>query len=88
MRLSEFDLKYLEIDMGKNLKFRFYEHCTTIKIWDFFRNSEYFIDFLGNYAENSETLHQTSEKARAIESLEFDRLPNSTGQIPLNFDSS
>jgi len=88
IRLSEFDLRQLEFDMGKNLKFRFYEHCTTIKIWDFFSNSDYFIEFLGNYTEISETLQQTSEKVKAIESFEFGRNQKETGQIPLNLDSS
>jgi len=52
IRLSEFDYRVLENDQNKNMKFRFYEHCTVVKIWDFFKNSDYFIEFLANPTES------------------------------------
>ena len=56
IRLSEFDLEYVNIDFGKDLKYRYYDHCTTIKIWDFFKKADYFIEFLGNYSEINQFL--------------------------------
>ena len=87
VRLSEFDLRNLEEDQGKNLKFRFYEHCTTIKIWNFFKNSDYFIEFLGNYTENTETLQERETKSKAIESLDFESsgLKWPLDQLPIDY---
>ena len=58
VKLSWFDMRQLEEDEGKNLKFRYYDYCTCIKIWDFFKKSDYYVEFLGNYSENDENLHE------------------------------
>jgi hypothetical protein len=88
IRLSEFDLKYIDIDFGKDLKYRYYEHCTTIKIWDFFEKSDYFIEFLGNYSENAENCDERGTQSKKIESPEIGRLfglSALTGQFSLDY---
>lgn len=61
IRINYFDFKTIHADHKKDMKFRVYEHCTTVKIWDFFKKSDYFIGFLGNYTETSE-IHSTQER--------------------------
>lgn len=87
IRLSEFDLRQLEIDQGKNMKFRYYEHVTTVKIWDFFKNSDYFIEFLGNYAVNNEYLYGRKDQPKTIDScnLTTERVLPLSFQAEINF---
>ena len=77
IRLSEFDLEYINIDMGKDLKYRYYTHCTIIKIWDFFKKADYFIEFLGNYSEINQSLQNLQkmggEQSKMIVSPKIDR---------------
>lgn len=89
IRLSEFDFKYINIDHGKDLKYRYYDHCTTVKIWNFFKKSEYFIEFLGNYTENSKYCDGEGFNADAIESTKLDgptAKKAAAVQLDLNFD--
>ncbi len=73
IRISEFDLEYINIDFGKDLKYRYYDHCTTIKIWDFFKKSDYFIEFLGNHSEINETLPMEGDQSKMTISPKIDR---------------
>jgi|GEM_PF-5146501 len=91
IRISEFDLEYINIDFGKDLKYRYYDHCTTIKIWDFFKKSDYFIEFLGNYSEINETLPKAKmegDQSKMIASPHIDRdigLSALNGQFLLDY---
>jgi len=88
VRLTEFDLEYIGIDHEKDLKFRYYEHCTTIKIWDFYKKSDYFIEFLGNYADNDETLQNGGTRSKKIDSPTIGQSFGSsalTGQFLLDY---
>lgn len=88
IRLSEFDLEYINIDMGKDLVYSKWEHCTTIKIWDFFKKSDYFIEFLGNYTEVDEHLHEGGHQSKKTESPKIDRdigLSALNGQFLLDY---
>ena len=88
IRLSEFDFRVINIDHGKDLKYRYFDHCTTVKIWDFYKKSDYFIEFLGNYTENSKFWDESGVHSNSIESLENERTRVKTGsfQLDLNFD--
>jgi hypothetical protein len=54
IRLSWFDYRTVYYDHKPAMKFKVFDHCTTVKIWDFFKKSDYFIEFLGNGIENTE----------------------------------
>lgn len=70
VKLSEFDWYQMQLDLKKDLKFRYFDHCITVKVWDFFKKSDYFIEYLGNYSENSEYLHNRTESVEKIEVVE------------------
>lgn len=54
IRLSWYDWKTVHFDHKKSLRYKAFEHCTTVKIWDFFKKSDYFIEFLGNEIETNQ----------------------------------
>lgn len=88
VRLSYFDFRSAYEDHKKDFKFKVWDHCTTVKIWDFFKKSDYFVSFLGNLTENEETLLNNGETVKAIESRLPGRVVGSkTGQTSI-FDTS
>ena len=65
IRLQWFDVRGMEDDIGKDLKYRYHQYATCIKIWDFFKKSDYFVEILGNYTEIAETLQTPPEKPKS-----------------------
>ena len=73
IRLSEFDWEQICIDHQKDLKFRYYDHCITVKLWNYFKKTDYFIEFLGDYTENVTFDSESELHAIAINSSKSDR---------------
>lgn len=68
VRIDWFELKQIQADHGKDLKYRVFEHCTTVKIWDFFKKSDYFCSYLADITENTENSTYQKDAIGAIES--------------------
>lgn len=88
IRLNYFDFRTIDQDHKKDMKYKVYDHCTTVKIWNFFSKSDYFVSFLGNLTENDETLLNNGESVNSIESCLPGRVEGrKTGQTSI-FDTS
>jgi hypothetical protein len=83
IRLSYFDFRTIHEDHKKDMRYKVYEHCTTVKIWDFFSKSDYFVSFLGNLAENSESLTNQGETVKLIESMDRGEAKHPPAQFSL-----
>lgn len=87
IRLSYADFRTIDYDHKKDMKYRVFDHCTTVQIWDFFKKSDYFISFLADYTETTEIREKGRESVNPIESYEREAQEGLPLQYSL-FDSS